>query len=56
VVRAWLEGIAKAKAEGKYKGRPPSIHAAKVRAMKAEGLGASEIAKALKIAAHPSIG
>jgi DNA invertase Pin-like site-specific DNA recombinase len=44
-----LEGIAKAKAEGKYKGRPASIDAAKVRAMKAEGLGASEIAKALKI-------
>jgi DNA invertase Pin-like site-specific DNA recombinase len=44
-----LEGIAKAKAEGKYKGRPPSIDAAKVRAMKAEGQGASEIAKALKI-------
>ena len=44
-----LEGIAKAKAEGKYKGRPASINAAKVRAMKAEGLGASEIAKALKI-------
>jgi DNA invertase Pin-like site-specific DNA recombinase len=34
-----LEGIAKAKAEGKYKGRPPSIDAAKVRAMKAEGQG-----------------
>jgi hypothetical protein len=44
-----LEGIAKAKAEGKYKGRPPSIDAAKVRTMKAEGQGASEIAKALKI-------
>ena len=44
-----LEGIAKAKAESKYKGRPPSIDAAKVRAMKAEGQGASEIAKALKI-------
>jgi DNA invertase Pin-like site-specific DNA recombinase len=44
-----LEGIARAKAEGKYKGRPASIDAAKVRAMKAEGLGASEIAKALKI-------
>ena len=44
-----LEGIAKDKAEGKYKGRPASIDAAKVRAMKAEGLGASEIAKALKI-------
>jgi hypothetical protein len=32
-----------------YKGRPASIDAAQVRAMKAQGLGASEIAKALKI-------
>jgi DNA invertase Pin-like site-specific DNA recombinase len=44
-----LEGIARAKAEGVYKGRPGSIDAAKVRAMKAEGMGATEIAKALKI-------
>jgi DNA invertase Pin-like site-specific DNA recombinase len=44
-----LEGIAKAKAAGVYKGRPASIDAAQVRAMKAQGLGASEIAKALKI-------
>jgi DNA invertase Pin-like site-specific DNA recombinase len=44
-----LEGIAKAKAAGVYKGRPASIDAAEVRAMKAEGKGASEIAKALKI-------
>jgi DNA invertase Pin-like site-specific DNA recombinase len=44
-----LEGIAKAKAAGVYKGRPGSIDAAQVRAMKAQGLGASEIAKALKI-------
>jgi len=44
-----LEGIAKAKAAGVYKGRPASIDAAQVRAMKAEGKGASEIAKALKI-------
>jgi DNA invertase Pin-like site-specific DNA recombinase len=44
-----LEGIAKAKAAGVYKGRPVSIAAAQVRAMKAEGKGASEIAKALKI-------
>jgi DNA invertase Pin-like site-specific DNA recombinase len=43
-----LEGIAKAKAAGVYKGRPASIDAAQVRAMKAQGLGASEIAKALK--------
>jgi DNA invertase Pin-like site-specific DNA recombinase len=44
-----LEGIAKAKAEGRYKGRPVSIDAAKVRELKAQGQGASEIAKALKI-------
>jgi DNA invertase Pin-like site-specific DNA recombinase len=43
------EGIAKAKAAGVYKGRPPSIDVAKVRDMKKKGLGASEIAKALKI-------
>jgi DNA invertase Pin-like site-specific DNA recombinase len=43
------EGIAKAKAAGVYRGRPPSIDAAKVRDMKKKGLGASEIAKALKI-------
>jgi hypothetical protein len=43
-----LEGIAKAKAAGVYKGRPASIDATQVRAMKAQGLGASEIAKALK--------
>jgi DNA invertase Pin-like site-specific DNA recombinase len=44
-----LEGIAKAKAEGAYKGRPASIDAAQVHEMKAQGLGATEIAKALKI-------
>ena len=44
-----LEGIVKAKAAGVYKGRPASIDAAQVREMKAQGLGASEIAKALKI-------
>jgi DNA invertase Pin-like site-specific DNA recombinase len=44
-----LEGIAKAKAAGVYKGRPASIDAAQVRDMKARGLGATEIAKALKI-------
>src|SRR6266403_5439317 len=41
-----LEGIAKAKAEGVYKGRQASIDAARVREMKAQGMGASEIAKA----------
>lgn len=44
-----LEGISKAKALGRYKGRPASIDPARVRQMKADGLGASEIAKALKI-------
>jgi DNA invertase Pin-like site-specific DNA recombinase len=44
-----LEGIAKAKAAGVYKGRPASIDRAQVRALKAQGKGASDIAKALKI-------
>jgi DNA invertase Pin-like site-specific DNA recombinase len=44
-----LEGIAKAKAEGKYTGRKPEIDAAKVKAMKADGVGATEIAKAMGI-------
>jgi DNA invertase Pin-like site-specific DNA recombinase len=43
------EGIAKAKAAGVYKGRPPSVSADKVRELRQKGLGASEIAKALKI-------
>jgi DNA invertase Pin-like site-specific DNA recombinase len=44
-----LEGIAKAKADGVYKGRKPSIDQAQVGKLKAEGLGATEIAKRLKI-------
>ena len=44
-----MEGIAKAKAEGVYKGRKPSIDAAQVRALAAEGLGATEIARRLSI-------
>jgi DNA invertase Pin-like site-specific DNA recombinase len=44
-----LEGIAKAKAAGVYKGRPASIDAAQVRELKARGLGPSKIAKELKI-------
>jgi DNA invertase Pin-like site-specific DNA recombinase len=44
-----LEGIAKAKAAGVYKGRVASIDADQVRKLKANGVGASEIAKALKI-------
>jgi DNA invertase Pin-like site-specific DNA recombinase len=44
-----LEGIAKAKAAGVYKGRRPSIDGPRVRALKAQGLGATEIAKTLRI-------
>lgn len=43
------EGIEAAKAKGVYKGRPPTIKAEDIAALKAEGLGASEIAKRLKI-------
>ncbi|WP_397506447.1 recombinase family protein [Qipengyuania sp. R86523] len=45
-----LEGIAKAKAKGVYKGRKPSVPVGRVREMKAEGKGASAIAKELGIA------
>jgi DNA invertase Pin-like site-specific DNA recombinase len=44
-----LEGIAKAKAAGVYKGRPPSIEAARVHELMKQGLGPSEIARMLKI-------
>ena len=45
------EGIAKAKSEGKYKGRAPTARAktAEAQALKAQGIGASEIAKRLGI-------
>ena len=45
------EGIAKAKREGKYKGRKPTAKAkqSEVRALKQDGLGASEIASRLSI-------
>jgi DNA invertase Pin-like site-specific DNA recombinase len=44
-----LEGIAKAKAAGVYRGRKPSVDAVEVRRLKAEGLGASQFAKRLGI-------
>lgn len=44
-----MEGIAKAKAEGRYKGRPASIDASKVQQLKDEGMGATEIAKEMRI-------
>lgn len=45
------EGIAKAKADGKYKGRKPTARAKEedVLRLKAEGVGATEIAKRLGI-------
>ncbi|NJC06852.1 DNA invertase Pin-like site-specific DNA recombinase [Sphingomonas kaistensis] len=43
------EGIDKAKADGRYKGRKPSVDAAKVRELHAAGLGPSAIAKQLKV-------
>ena len=45
-----LEGIAAAKADGVYKGRKATIKPEAIAALKAEGLGASEIARRLKIA------
>ena len=44
-----MEGIAKAKAEGVYKGRPPSIDAQRILALRGQGIGPSEIARQLKI-------
>jgi DNA invertase Pin-like site-specific DNA recombinase len=44
-----LEGIAKAKAQGVYKGRKASIDPARVKQLKADGLGPTEIARTLKI-------
>jgi DNA invertase Pin-like site-specific DNA recombinase len=45
------EGIAKAKAEGKYKGRAPTarIKSAEVQRLHRQGLGATEIARRLHI-------
>lgn len=45
------EGIAKAKAEGKYKGRKPTVMLQKteIKRLKDEGIGATEIAKRLNI-------
>jgi DNA invertase Pin-like site-specific DNA recombinase len=44
-----LEGIAKAKAAGVYTGRKPSIDVKAVKKLKADGLGATEIAARLKV-------
>lgn len=44
-----MEGIERAKAKGVYKGRKPKINPTEVSRMKAEGLGATEIANRLGI-------
>jgi len=49
-----MEGIAKAKAAGVYKGRAASIDPAQVQQLKAQGMGPSQIAKHLGIA-HASV-
>src|SRR3954449_3372560 len=51
-----MEGIAKAKAEGVYKGRKPSIDAAQVRALAAEGLGGPTSPAVSALVAPASIG
>jgi DNA invertase Pin-like site-specific DNA recombinase len=45
-----MEGVVKAKAEGIYKGRKPSIDAEKVKALASQGMGATAIARELKVA------
>lgn len=44
------EGIKKAQAEGKYKGRPPSIDADRVKALHADGMGPAAIAREMGVA------
>lgn len=44
-----MEGISKAKREGVYKGRKPSINDSMILEMRARGVGATEISKALGI-------
>src|SRR5471030_1909065 len=44
-----MEGIKKAKAAGVYKGRKPSIERERIAVLRAEGIGATEIARQLKI-------
>jgi DNA invertase Pin-like site-specific DNA recombinase len=49
------EGIAKAKAAGIYKGRPPSIDSDKVRELKRKGLGLRKSRKRSRLAEHQCI-
>jgi DNA invertase Pin-like site-specific DNA recombinase len=45
-----MEGIRKAKVAGRYKGRPATLDTGEIARLKAEGLGASAIAKRLNVA------
>jgi DNA invertase Pin-like site-specific DNA recombinase len=51
-----MEGIAKAKASGAYRGRKPSIDGQELRRLVAEGLIPTEIAGRLNIAGRASNG
>ena len=42
-------GIERAKKEGKYKGRPPTIVRSEITSALSQGLGATEISKKLKV-------
>jgi DNA invertase Pin-like site-specific DNA recombinase len=44
-----MEGVRKAQAAGKYRGRPASIDPVKVKELRATGMGAAAIAKTLQI-------
>jgi DNA invertase Pin-like site-specific DNA recombinase len=44
-----MEGVRKAQAAGKYRGRPASIDPGKVKELKSTGMGAAAIAKTLNI-------
>ena len=44
-----MEGIQKAKSEGRYRGRPASIDPGEIARLKADGLGATAIAKKLGV-------
>jgi len=44
-----MEGIAKAKEKGVYKGRKPSVNVERVKELRDSGMGASAIAKEMGI-------
>jgi len=44
-----MEGVMKAKAAGKYRGRPASIDPARVKELHGTGMGAAQIAKTMNI-------